>query len=108
MADSFGTFHCIDAETGETVWTHDTGYDVTCRSAVVADGKAYVTTDRKKVFVLKASREKEVLFEDTIDAWASTPGIADGIVVLSSFRSTSAFVKGAGAKTETSAEAAAE
>ncbi|MFP4379337.1 MAG: PQQ-binding-like beta-propeller repeat protein [Candidatus Sumerlaeia bacterium] len=92
IADSFGTFHCIDAETGETVWTHDAGSDITCRSPIVADGKAYVSTDKKKLFVLKAGREKEVLFEDEIDSWTATPGIGDGIVVLSSSRSTRAFV----------------
>ncbi len=63
VADVEGTLHCVDAETGESIWTHYLGSDV-WGSTLCADGKVYVGTQAGQLWVMKAGREKQIL--DTI------------------------------------------
>ena len=60
IADCGHGVHCIDAKTGQAAWTHDTQGEI-WGSPLVADGKVYVGTRRRQLWVFAAGREKEVL-----------------------------------------------
>jgi outer membrane protein assembly factor BamB len=61
IADQFGTLYCLDAESGEIVWTHRIKGNV-CASPLVADGKVYIgSRDGGEFFVFAAGREKKVI-----------------------------------------------
>ncbi len=53
-------FHCVDARTGQVIWTHDLVGEVWA-SALVADGKVYFGTRKGEFFIFAASREKKLL-----------------------------------------------
>lgn len=52
--------HCVDAETGEAVWTQDLGAPV-WGSPLCADGKLYVGTEGGDLYIMNAGREKHTL-----------------------------------------------
>ncbi len=60
VAGCFIGAHCVDINTGRTVWQHDVG-SIWCASATVADGRVFIGTERLAFWVLRAGREKEVL-----------------------------------------------
>ena len=83
--------HCVDANTGEPVWTHELGGDI-WSSTLVADGKVYVGSRNKDFCILSATREKQVLatvkFPDTISA---TPTAANGVLYINTLKRLYAF-----------------
>ena len=86
VADCGGFVHCIDAESGNTYWTHDTGGEIWA-STLVADGKVYVGTRRKDFVVLAAAKEKKVISEIKLDtATAATPTAANSTLYVTSMR----------------------
>jgi outer membrane protein assembly factor BamB len=60
MADCGRTFHCVEAGTGQRLWTHEIKGEVWA-SPYVADGKVYLGTRGGVLYVFAASREKKVL-----------------------------------------------
>jgi outer membrane protein assembly factor BamB len=58
--DSMRTLHCVDATTGQAVWTHELKGEIWA-SALVADGKVFVGTRRGDFWVFADSREKKML-----------------------------------------------
>jgi outer membrane protein assembly factor BamB len=60
VADCGGTIHCVDADTGKGLWTHNADGEI-WGSPLVADGKVYVGTRRGEFVVLAAAREKKVI-----------------------------------------------
>lgn len=86
ITDSMGFVHCLDANTGERYWQHDTGDDVTCRSQYVADGKLYVGNDHREFLVLRAAKEPEVLFHFETERLTATPTAIDGKLILAEDR----------------------
>jgi outer membrane protein assembly factor BamB len=58
--DAQRTLHCVDARTGQAVWTHELKGEIWA-SALVADGKVFVGTRRGDFWVFAASREKRLL-----------------------------------------------
>jgi outer membrane protein assembly factor BamB len=86
VPDCGGELHCVDAKTGEAVWTHELRRDV-WGSALVADGKVYVGSNRGDFWVLKASRDKEVLANVQLDSpLHTTPVAANGVLYLATHR----------------------
>jgi outer membrane protein assembly factor BamB len=74
--------HCIDAETGKAVWTHEAGGEVWA-TPMVADGKVYVGTRRGDFWILAAGRTKEVLARiDLGTPISSTATVASGTVYI--------------------------
>lgn len=61
-ADIGGVLHCIDADTGKLQWEHDTEA-MNYSSPYVADGKVYLGSDSKTVFVFQHGRQKKLLSE---------------------------------------------
>jgi len=82
IADCGRKFHCLDAETGKTLWTQDIAGEVWA-SPMVADGKVYLGTRSGQFWIFAASKEKKVLssieLKDPISATA-TP--ANGAVYV--------------------------
>jgi len=81
-ADSMRTLHCVDAVTGESVWTHELDGEVWA-SALVADGKVYVGTRRGGFWTFALDREKKVLGHVQLGAPISaTPVAANGVLYV--------------------------
>jgi len=59
LSDVAGRLHCLDAQTGECYWVHQTQSEV-WGSTLVADGKIYMPT-AKYLWVLKAGKTLTVL-----------------------------------------------
>jgi outer membrane protein assembly factor BamB len=82
IADFEGKLHCLDAETGRPYWVHDAGGPI-WGSTLVADGKVYMGTGRRTLWVLKAGKKLSVLskirFSDKIN---TTPVAANGTLYL--------------------------
>lgn len=60
IADYSGRIFCLDAETGEKVWEHDTLSHI-WSSTLVVDGKVFLGNEDGELVVLKAGREYEEL-----------------------------------------------
>jgi len=82
LPDENSTLHAFDAATGETIWTHDVKTTVCYASAFVADGKVYLGTERGDFWILKAGREKEVLFHTRLPSPPITVVATDGLLLL--------------------------
>jgi len=82
ISDFSGRLHCFDADTGELHWQHELGAGVWCASPVVVNGRVYISTERTRLWVFKAGREKQVLSESRVRSNAITPTIQDGVFYL--------------------------
>lgn len=94
VADCGDTLHCIDAKTGASVWTHDTGGD-TYASAMVADGKVYTGTRRGDFWILATGREKKVLGHVKLDSAYSGMIIANRTLYIATMKTLYAVRQGA-------------
>jgi outer membrane protein assembly factor BamB len=75
--------HCLDARTGETVWTRDIQGEV-WSSALVADGKVYLGTRAGQLWVISADREGKVLATAEMGgAVSGVPTAANGVLYVS-------------------------
>ena len=93
VGDCGHVVHCVNAETGEPFWTHETDGDIWA-SALVADGKLYVATRRGSVYVFRASENKELLHEIRLDgAINATPVAANGVLYIATMETLYAFAK---------------
>jgi len=82
VMDYDGVLHCVNEETGEAFWTHEIG-DQNWSSAMVADGKVYVGTSRRFLWIFAASPEKKIIREMFMDGKiASTVTVANGVVYI--------------------------
>ena len=61
-ADYTGMVHCLDADTGEVYWVHDTESAIWA-STLVVDGKLYIGTEDGQMIILKAQKELKVVQE---------------------------------------------
>jgi outer membrane protein assembly factor BamB len=83
IADVGGRLHCLDAETGDVYWVHDTDAGA-WSSTLVADGKIYLPTV-KHLWVLAAGREKNVLSQINLGApMYASPVVADNTLYIGS------------------------
>ena len=83
ISDVGGRLHCVDAETGQCYWIHETDSQV-WGSTLVADGKVYMPTP-KGLFVLAAGKEKKVLSQTNVGATLyASPVVANGTLYLAS------------------------
>jgi outer membrane protein assembly factor BamB len=83
VCDIGGRLHCVDAETGQCYWVHETNSAV-WGSPLVADGKVYMPTP-KGLFVLAAGKEKKVFSQVSVGATIyATPVVANGTLYVAS------------------------
>ena len=74
---------CLDAETGQCQWVHET-HSAVWGSTLVADGKVFMPTP-KGLVVLAAGRKKEVLSQTNVGAALyATPVVANGTLYIAS------------------------
>jgi outer membrane protein assembly factor BamB len=79
-----GRLHCVDAQTGEPVWVHET-QGMVYGSPLVADGRVYYGTAHGEFWVLAAGREKKVLACIALRAGMSnTPTASKGTLFIAS------------------------
>jgi len=82
IADCGRLFHCVDAQTGKPLWTHEIVGEAWA-SPLVADGKVYLGTRSGKFYVFSASREKKLLSElDLGNPISSTAAAANGVLYV--------------------------
>ena len=95
IVDCGRTFHCVDAATGQRIWTADIKGEV-CASPMVADGKVYLGTRSGDFYVFAASREKQLLA--TIDLGnpiSATVTPANGVLYIATMNRLYAVQSGA-------------
>mgnify|MGYP005859919927 CR=1 FL=1 len=84
VGDAGGTFHCVDAETGQPYWTHDLKGDIWA-SALVADGKVYIGTRRGEFTVFAAVKTKQILHSVRFDSVLNATAVAaNGVLYVAS------------------------
>ena len=76
-ADLQGRLYCLDADTGELYWQHDTGSE-TWASPIVADDKIYLNTE--KAFLIFAAGKEKKLLSQSRGGSESCPAIANGTI----------------------------
>ena len=82
IADFAGFLHCLDADTGQPYWTHDT-FAAIWSSPFVADGKVYLGDEDGDVIVLEHGKEKKILAEMNMgSAVYGTPVVAHGTMFI--------------------------
>jgi outer membrane protein assembly factor BamB len=82
IADCGRKFHCIDANTGQAIWTKDIAGEVWA-SPVVADGKVYLGTRSGAFYIFSASRSCRMLHSIELhDPISSTVAVANGTVYV--------------------------
>jgi outer membrane protein assembly factor BamB len=86
VADCGHKIHCVDAETGKPYWTHDAEGEMWA-STLVADGKVYVGTRRRDVWMLAADKDKRVLGSVKLDsAVVGSPVAANGVLYIATMK----------------------
>jgi outer membrane protein assembly factor BamB len=86
VADCGRRVHCVDADTGQPYWIHETKGDI-WGSTLVADGKVYIGTRRRDFWVLAASRNKKVISSIELDSpMNSTPVVANGVLYIATMK----------------------
>lgn len=82
IADYSGRLYCLDAETGEKYWEHDTLSHI-WGSTLVVDGKVFLGNEDGEMIILKAGKEKEEINTVQYDAPIySTPVVANGTLYV--------------------------
>jgi len=82
VADFSGLFHCLDAKTGRSYWTHDL-FAACWGSALIVDGHVYVGDEEGKVTIFKHGKEKEILNEVQMgNSIYSTPVVANNTLFI--------------------------
>ena len=72
VADARSGLYCLDAKTGQPVWTHDLQAGEVWGSTLLADGKVYVGTESGEVTILAAGAKRRSSARST-SAPASPP-----------------------------------
>ena len=82
VSDYGRQIHCLDAETGEPYWVQKTRVP-NLSSPLVADGKVYVGTKGRKLWVFAADKQKDVLATVDLDSPViATPVAANGTLYV--------------------------
>jgi len=82
LAEFSGIIRCLDANTGQEIWNHDTEAHI-WGSTLLADGKIYLGNENGQLTILAAGKEKKVLgTADLKDAIYSTPVAANGVLYV--------------------------
>jgi outer membrane protein assembly factor BamB len=97
-ADFSGFLHCLDAKTGQVLWTHDM-LAAMWGSTMVAGGKLYLGDEDGDVVVMEAGRQKKLIAEMNLGSSVySTPVPANGVLYIASRNQLFALAEGAGTK----------
>jgi outer membrane protein assembly factor BamB len=84
MIDDGGIASCVDAKTGEVIWTHRIQGNYSA-APIFATGKIYVCSEEGKVTVFAAGREfQELATNQFDDGFMASPAVADNALILRS------------------------
>jgi outer membrane protein assembly factor BamB len=97
IADYTGNIHCFDADTGKRHWVHHTDpeygkwvfktHSPLWSSTFAVDGKVFLGTERKELWVFNASKKKKILNKITLlEKMSNTPVTANGILYVATGR----------------------
>ncbi len=82
ISDCGRKMHCVDAQNGKPLWTHDIKGEVWA-SPLVADGKVYLGTREGEFYVFAAAREKQLLHQTNLgDKISATVTAANGTLFV--------------------------
>lgn len=82
--DFTGYLHCLDAETGEVQWVHDTESNI-WGSPLVVDGKVYIGNEDGMLLIMEAGRKAKVLGQVELTAPIySSAVVANGTMYVGS------------------------
>jgi outer membrane protein assembly factor BamB len=82
MVDDSGIANCVDAKTGEVIWTQRIGGNFSA-SPVYVDGRIYTFNEEGKVAVIAPEREFKLLGEGKFeDGFMASPAIAGNALFL--------------------------
>ncbi len=82
ISDLSGFLYCLDVNTGDFYWKHDT-YAAIWGSPFVVDGKVYLGDEDGDVVILKTGKTEQVLFETNMgSAVYTTPVAKDGVLYI--------------------------
>jgi outer membrane protein assembly factor BamB len=84
VATSYGVLACIDAKTGEKLWSQEYGNSFYA-SPVYADGKVYVTDMEGKTYIVKTTRDYQLI---------STPQLGEKSVCAPAFANGRVYLRG--------------
>ena len=85
VVDIAGRIHCLDADTGQASWVHETGAEA-WGGALVADGKIYFG-NKKELTVMAQGRQARVLASIPLgSAIYGSPIAANGVLYVASQR----------------------
>jgi outer membrane protein assembly factor BamB len=84
--------YCLDAGTGEVVWTYTTGGEIMGAAPIVADGKVYIGSMDNTTYCLDANDGWMIWSYDTGMFVGTSPAIANGILYTASFERLYAFI----------------
>jgi len=75
VINDLGIASCVDATSGENIWTHRLGGNFSS-SPIVSGGRIYVGNEEGKFFVFEASREFKLLAENQFsDGFMASPAV---------------------------------
>ena len=97
IADYTGNLHCFNPDTGKRLWVHHTDSEYgkwvfktnspLWSSTFAADGKVYLGTEKKDLWVFRAGRKKKVLNRiRLLEKMSNTPIAANGILYIATGR----------------------
>ncbi|MCY2950617.1 MAG: PQQ-binding-like beta-propeller repeat protein [Planctomycetota bacterium] len=82
VADFHGIVHCLNPDTGQPYWTHDTGSPL-WSSTLAADNKVFLGTETGELWIFAASKKKELLNKIALDNKIyTTPITANGVLYV--------------------------
>ena len=86
VADYSGRVHCFDAASGKRHWTYETTEPM-WSSTFVVDGRVYIGTDARHLWVFRAGKEAKVIAKTRLRAkMANTPVVANGVMYVATDR----------------------
>jgi len=97
IADYTGNLHCFDPDTGKRQWVHHTDPEYgkwilktnspLWSSTFAADGKVYLGTEKRELWILRAGKKKKILNRiRLLEKMSNTPITANGILYLATGR----------------------
>ena len=72
-ADYNGYLYCFDAESGKLYWKHELEGGNWSASPAIVDGKVYISNEKNALWILKHSKQKQVLSRSRTRTPAITP-----------------------------------
>lgn len=95
MPSTDGFIYCVDIKDGGILSKQDLGHAVADRSQLLADGKIYVTTDKREMYVIEAGRELKTLWSGKTEVEPATPLAWKDRLIIATKRGVIVYKKGA-------------